>query len=120
VFSFIGYATREVLVGDQVVINVVLNEDIRSLNEVTINAGYYSATRENQTGSIVKIPDTDIAKNPVANPLAALQGRVPGLQITQETGIPGGYLKVRIRGTNSIANGNDPLYIIDGVPFIST
>lgn len=120
VFSFIGYSSKEVLVGDQSVIDVILFEDIKSLNEVTINAGYYTSSREKQTGSIVKISSEDIQKNPVSNPLAALQARVPGLEITQQTGVPGGNYKVRIRGTNSIANGNDPLYIIDGVPFISS
>lgn len=120
IFSFIGYAPMELLVGNQIVIDVTLLEDVRSLDEVTINAGYYKLTREKQTGSIVKISSKEIENNPVSNPLAALQGRVPGLEITQQTGIPGGNYKVRIRGTNSIASGNDPLYIIDGVPFIST
>lgn len=120
VFSFIGYTTFEIPVGGRTVINVVLEEDIRSLKEVEVNAGYYKTTRMLQTGNISKVESEDIARQPVSNPLAALQGRVPGLEIVQSTGVPGGNFKVRIRGTNSIANGNDPLYIIDGVPYTSS
>src|SRR5690606_7475154 len=102
------------------IVNVTLQEDISSLEEVTINAGYYATTKESQTGSIAKITFEQIEKQPVSNPLAALQARVPGLEIVQMNGVPGGNFQVRIRGTNSISNGNDPLYIIDGVPFFST
>ncbi len=60
-----------------------------------------------------------IEKQPVNNPLLALQGRVPGLFIEQATGFAGTGVKVRIQGTNSMANRNDPLYVVDGIPFIS-
>jgi TonB-linked SusC/RagA family outer membrane protein len=120
VFSFIGYATVEQTVGEAPVLNVTLKEDIRSLEEVTVNAGYYTTTKASQTGSIAKITFEEIEKQPVSNPLAALQARVPGLEIVQQNGVPGGNFEVRIRGTNSISNGNDPLYIVDGVPFFST
>jgi TonB-dependent starch-binding outer membrane protein SusC len=119
-FSFIGFKTIEVAISNQTVLDVSLTEDAQNLNEVVINAGYYSTTKASQTGSIVKIEAKDIQKQPVSNPIAALIGRVPGLEITQQTGVPGGNYKVRIRGTNSLSNGNDPLYIIDGVPFMST
>ncbi len=119
-FSFIGYATMEVNVGSQSLMDVSLKEDVNSLKEVVINAGYYHTTKASQTGNIGRVEAQEIRKQPVSNPLAAMQGRVPGLEITQETGVPGGNFKVRIRGQNSIANGNDPLYIIDGVPFTST
>src|SRR5258706_5725695 len=120
VFSFIGYVSMEVRVAGQSVLDVALQKDVKSLNEVVVNAGYYTTTKETQTGNIVKIEAKDIEKQPVSNPLAALQGRVAGLEITQSTGVPGGNYQVRIRGTNSLSNGNDPLYIIDGVPFTST
>jgi TonB-dependent starch-binding outer membrane protein SusC len=119
VFSFIGYVTFETKVNGRRVIDVVLQEDVRSLKEVTINAGYYMTTKATQTGNISKVTAEEIQRQPVQNPLAALQGRVPGLEVTQNTGVPGGNFTVRIRGTNSIANGNDPLFIIDGVPYIS-
>lgn len=117
VFSFIGFKTLETPVGGRTIINVALEEDIKSLDVVEVNAGYWKTTRELQVGNITKIARKEIENQPVSNPLAALQGRVPGLEITQQTGVPGGNFKVRIRGHNSIGNGNDPLYIIDGVPY---
>lgn len=120
VFSFIGYAAAEVAVGSRTVIDVALVQDVKSLGEVVVNAGYYETTRELQTGNIVKVESKDIERQPVQNPLAALQGRVAGMEIVQATGVPGGNFRVRIRGTNSIANGNDPLFIVDGVPYTST
>jgi TonB-dependent starch-binding outer membrane protein SusC len=120
VFSFIGYQAQEIRITGQSTLNIALQEETKNLNEVVINAGYYSTTKATQTGNIIKVTANDIEKQPVSNPIATLMGRVPGLEVTQQTGVPGGNFKVRIRGTNSIANGNDPLYIIDGVPFMST
>jgi TonB-linked SusC/RagA family outer membrane protein len=73
-----------------------------------------------KTGNITKITSKEIQRQPVQNPLAALQGRVAGLEIIQQTGVSGGNFKIRIRGTNSIANGNNPLFIVDGVPYTTT
>ncbi|HMI64628.1 MAG TPA: carboxypeptidase-like regulatory domain-containing protein, partial [Cyclobacteriaceae bacterium] len=98
VFSFIGYTSVEMKVGGQSVMDVALLVDVKSLDEVVVNAGYYTTTKETQTGNIVKVEAKDIEKQPVSNPLAALQGRVAGLEITQQTGVPGGNFKVRIRG----------------------
>src|SRR5690606_26897418 len=120
VFSFIGFSTYETKVGGRTVIDVVLQENITSLGEVVVNAGYYSTTKKLQTGSIVKISAEEIAQQPVSDPLAALQGRVAGMEIVQNSGVPGSNFTVRIRGTNSISSGNEPLYIIDGVPYTST
>jgi TonB-dependent starch-binding outer membrane protein SusC len=120
IFSFIGYQTVEERISSLSVINVVLQEDIQSLKEVVINAGYYTTTKATQTGSIKKITAREIAQQPIQNPIASLQGRVPGLEIIQQTGVPGGNFQVRIRGTNSLSSGNDPLYIINGVPFTSS
>ncbi len=120
VFSFIGYRSWEMKVGGQSSLEIQLQEDVRNLNEVVVNAGYYTTTKETQTGNIAKIEAREIQTQPVSNPVAALQGRVPGLEVIQSNGIPGGGFKVRIRGTNSIGSGNDPLYIVDGVPFTST
>lgn len=120
IFSFIGYTSVEISLADQTVINLSMHEDIANLAAVTINAGYYSTTKELQTGTISKIDASTIEKQPVYNTLSALQGRTPGLEIIQQNGIPGGNFKVRVRGTNSLSSGNDPLYIIDGVPYPST
>jgi len=120
VFTCIGYQKKEIAVGNRKEINVTLQEEIAELKEVTVNAGYYTVKEKERTGSISKVNAKDIEKQPVQNVLSALQANVPGLDITQQSGVPGGSFQVRIRGQNSIANGNDPLYIIDGVPFSST
>ena len=64
-----------------------------------------------------RVTSKEIERQPVMNALAALQGRIAGMEIVQETGTPGGGFTVKIRGTNSISSGNSPLYILDGVPF---
>jgi TonB-linked SusC/RagA family outer membrane protein len=120
IFSFIGYKSSEVSVASLTTLEILLEEDVKNLKEVVINAGYYTTTKETQTGNIGKVEAKDIQIQPVSNPLGALIGRVPGLEIVQSTGVQNGNFKVRIRGTNSIANGNNPLYVIDGVPFTST
>ncbi|MFH6958515.1 SusC/RagA family TonB-linked outer membrane protein [Flavobacterium aquidurense] len=120
VFSFIGYATQEIMVGNQTSITVILAEDSTQLKEVTINAGYYSVNDKERTGSIARITSKDIETQPVNNVLATMQGRMAGVEITQNTGIAGGGFEIQIRGRNSIrSDGNAPLFIIDGVPYSS-
>jgi len=119
VFSFIGYTTFETQVNGRIVFDVVLQEDIKSLNEVVVNAGYWEVKEKEQTGNISKVTAEEISKQPVSNPLQALQGRMAGVYIQQSSGVPGSNFTVRIRGQNSIQSGNDPLYIIDGVPYLS-
>ncbi|RDI11245.1 SusC/RagA family TonB-linked outer membrane protein [Flavobacterium sp. AG291] len=117
-FSFTGYKNLEVIVTAQSVIDVSLEEDSTQLKELTINAGYYSVKQKEATGSIARITSKDIETQPVTNMLAAMQGRMAGVSITQSTGVPGGGFSIKIRGTNSLRqDGNDPLYIIDGMPF---
>jgi TonB-linked SusC/RagA family outer membrane protein len=120
IFSFTGFKTMEVAVSGKTIVNVQLREDITALKEVTINAGYYTVKDKERTGSISKITAKDIERQPVANILATMQGRMAGVDITQTSGVPGGGFDIRIRGLNSLrGNGNAPLYIIDGVPFSS-
>ncbi|MBY0486111.1 MAG: SusC/RagA family TonB-linked outer membrane protein [Flavobacteriaceae bacterium] len=122
VFSYIGYKEVSVSVPVSVVsvMNILLKEDATTLKEVTVNAGYYNVKEKERTGSISKITSKDIEKNPVPNVLAAMQGRMAGVDITQTTGMPGGGYDIRIRGLNSLrTTGNAPLFIVDGVPFAS-
>lgn len=120
VFSAVGYTTVEVGVGTQTVIDVVLSEDTTALQEVLVNAGYYKVKDKERTGSIAKITAKEIENQPVSNVLATMQGRMPGVQITQDAGTPGGGFEIKIRGINSLrTDGNAPLYIIDGVPYSS-
>ncbi len=116
-FSFIGYKTQEVRVEGRTQIDIQLQEDVTTIAEVIINAGYYSVKDRERTGSIVKITAKEIGSQPVTNPLEALQGRITGVDIEQKTGTPGGGFELKIRGRNSIASGNESLYIIDGVPY---
>ena len=88
------------------------------LNEVQI-IGYGQTTKRNNTGSVSTINSTAIDQQPVTNPLAAMQGRAPGVFVQTQNGLPGGNIKIQIRGQGSIASGTDPLYVIDGVPYIS-
>lgn len=120
VFSFIGYKTTEVSVSGRSIIDVSLSEDATSLQEVTVNAGYWDVKERENTGNISKVTAQTISQQPVSNPMSALQGRVPGLYITQSTGVPGSAMSIQIRGRNSISSGGDPLFIIDGIPFTST
>ncbi len=120
VFSFLGYASQEILVENQTSISVTMTEDSTQLQEVTINAGYYSVKEKERTGSIARIKAADIEKQPVSNPLAAMQGRMAGVNITQSAGTPGSGFNIQIRGINSLrGEGNDPLYVINGVPYAS-
>lgn len=102
---------------------IALEPGTTNLNEVVV-IGYGQTSKRNNTGSVVTIDSKAIERSPVTNPLAALQGRVPGLQISSSNGFPGSSYTVRIRGTNSLegstaSNANQPLFVIDGVPFIS-
>ncbi|MTD67704.1 SusC/RagA family TonB-linked outer membrane protein [Flavobacterium sp. LC2016-13] len=120
IFNYIGFKTIEISVARRSVINVQMQEDATSLQEVKINAGYYSVKESQRTGSISKISSKDIEKQPVTNVLATMQGRMAGVNITQNTGVAGGAFDIQIRGQNSLrTDGNRPLYIIDGVPYSS-
>lgn len=120
IFSYLGYKEVAVAVDSRSVINVTMQEDATTLKEVTVNAGYYKVKDQERTGSISKISSKEIEKQPVTNVLAAMQGRMAGVNITQATGVAGGGFAIQIRGLNSLRNtGNDPLYVIDGVPYAS-
>src|SRR5690606_30815741 len=119
VFEYLGYKTRTVKASGSI-LNVTLTADDDMLDEVVINAGYYSVKDKERTGSISKITAKEIGQQPVANPLAAMQGRMAGVNITQSSGTPGGGFDIQIRGRDSLrTEGNAPLYIVDGVPYAS-
>lgn len=93
---------------------------VKESEEVIVKTNYWEVKQKLNPGDIGKITAETIEKQPVSNMLQTLQGRISGLYIQQVNGVPGSSFRVNIRGRNSIANGNDPLYIIDGVPFISS
>lgn len=118
--SMVGYASIEIPVNFQGM-SITLRQQGETLSEVNIqvNKGYYNISKALNTGSVGVVTAKDIAKNPVGDPLLALHGRVAGLYVAQNSGIAGSESRVQIRGRNSIKSGNDPLYIVDGVPFPS-
>lgn len=114
--SFVGYEKQIVVAKSGVQINTALTISTKEL-DVAIVQAYGVTTRRLSTSNITKISGDDIIKQPVSNPLATLQGRVPGLIITQTSGLTGAGIKIQIRGQNSLIQGSDPLFIIDGIPF---
>jgi len=122
VFKHPDYPDRKVSLGDKVDVDVSLgkengNGNEKAIEEVVLNAGYYKVRDKERTGSIARISAKDIENQPVTNVLAAAQGRMAGVSITQTSGVAGGGFDIQIRGKNSIRReGNEPLYIIDGVP----
>jgi len=117
VVTYLGYKPQEVAVGSNSIMNVVMQTDATALDAVVINAGYYKVSDKEKTGSISRITQEDMAGQIVQNPIAALQGRISGLQVVQNSGSAGSGFKVQLRGKNSLTAGNQPLYIIDGIPF---
>lgn len=115
--SCIGYLPEEVSTGSAGPLEVTLKEYASNLDETVVIA-YGTTTRRYATGNITSVKAADIEKQPVQNPLMALQGRVPGLVISQQSGYEHGPVRVEIRGRNSVNAmfTSDPLYIIDGVP----
>ncbi len=117
VFSFIGYISQKIPVTNiGTSIKVMLKPSDNILNEVVV-IGYGTSTRRDLTGAVSSITAADIAKQPVQDPLNALEGRVTGAVITQSSGLPGASVNILIRGQNSLSAGTVPLYVIDGVPF---
>lgn len=114
VVSFIGYITEEVRVGTQTSINVVLVEDVATLNEVVV-VGYGEMRRADLTTAQTSISSQDIERTINTTLEQAIQGRSAGVYVTQNTGAPGGGISVNIRGVNSINGSNEPLYVVDGV-----
>lgn len=115
VFSYIGHATLEVPVNGRMTLTVSIEETATGLDEVIV-LGYGSAKKSDLTGSVGQVSGVELTKSSGAVLQQALQGKVAGAQITQTSGSPGADLRVRIRGSNSVYYGNDPLYVIDGVP----
>lgn len=117
VFSYAEHETVELKVSSRTTVTASLKRDEKAMQEVIINKGYYTEKQKYSVSNVGKVTAKDIEKQPVANPLLALQGRVPGLYIEQASGISGSGVKVRIQGQNSLAKGTDPLYVVDGVPY---
>nr|WKN35690.1 SusC/RagA family TonB-linked outer membrane protein [Tunicatimonas sp. TK19036] len=115
IFSYLGYLTEEVEVGDQTTINVSMAPDVSSLSEVVV-VGYGAQSKRELTSAITSIDAEQIKEMPVVGIDQSIQGRAPGVVVINNTGEPGGGITMRIRGTTSIGSGSDPLFVVDGVP----
>lgn len=114
IFTFIGYTPAEIAI-NKVVINASLLVDAKQLTEVVV-VGYGTQSRRSLTGSISKIKGADIENIPVPSLESAIQGRTPGVYIQAQNGKLGQGIQVRIRGASSVSAGNQPLYVVDGLP----
>ena len=117
VISSIGHKSKEVKVQGRNSIEIQLEVSVSSLDETVVIA-YGTTTRRLNTGSVSRVNSEEINKQPVSNALATMQGYIPGLMVTQRTGRPGSNYTIQIRGDNSLKQGTQPLFIIDGVPFM--
>lgn len=116
VFSSIGYDTVEILVGNQTEINVTMRENSMILDDVVV-IGYGAVKKRDVSTAISSIKAEDIANHPISDFRQAMVGKMPGVSVMQTGGDPeGSNIMVRVRGIGSATAGNDPLYVIDGVP----
>ncbi|WP_146896035.1 SusC/RagA family TonB-linked outer membrane protein [Adhaeribacter aerolatus] len=115
VFSYIGYATKEVVIGNATNLNVTLATDAKSLDEVVV-VGYGTESKKNIINSVASVDSKELVDRPVVNFQQALTGKIPGVAIAQSNGAPGAGMTINIRGVGSITGGTQPLYVIDGLP----
>ncbi len=117
VFSFVGMQTQELAIGASTVINVSMDVDAVNMDEVVV-IGYGRATREASTGSVAVVKADQLQDIPELSFDRMLIGKVAGVQVTATSGQPGAASQVRIRGTSSLNAGNEPLYVVDGIPIM--
>ncbi len=119
VFSSVGYLSEEVLVGSQTFIGVTLTADITALQEIVV-VGYGTQNQKDLTGSVSSIKGDELRSNPVPNITQALQGQLPGVQVTTQGGDPRGQTSIFIRGLATVNSGNaQPLFVVDGIPLVN-
>ncbi|MEF8795918.1 MAG: TonB-dependent receptor [Salinivenus sp.] len=119
VFSFVGYRSQTVQVGDQTEINVSLQEDVGQLEQVVVT-GYGTQQRQNITGAQASVDVAEAVVGQNNSPQDLIQGRIAGVQVVSNSGEPGAGMRIRVRGQKSLSASNDPLYVIDGVPISTT
>jgi TonB-linked SusC/RagA family outer membrane protein len=114
VFNFIGYNTQEVPINNREIVNVTLTESQKALNEVVV-VGYGTQKRVDLTGAVGSVSDKQLQERPAVNLEEELAGKIAGVNVSTNSGAPGGETKIRIRGYSSINSSTDPLYVVDGV-----
>lgn len=114
-FSFIGYVTQEVEIANQSIIDITLLEETQSIEEVVV-VGYGTQRKKDLTTAVAIVSDKEIKDRPIVSAAQAIQGKAAGVQVVSPSGKPGQGLSVRVRGATSVLAGNEPLYVVDGVP----
>lgn len=117
VFTFIGYTSKTVLAADDKPMQIFLQRETRNIQQIVV-VGYGTQKKTELTGSISTFRPDELNARPVLGPDQMLQGRMPGVNISSSSGMPGAGLRVSVRGTGSLSASNEPLYVIDGVPII--
>ncbi len=116
--TYVGYTPQEIAVNESNTYTIVLDEDTKKLDEVVV-VGYGVVNKRSYTGSVSSIKSDELTALKTISPTQGLQGRAAGVNVTTASGMPGAPTTIRVRGVNSISSGNDPLWIIDGVPMYS-
>lgn len=119
VFSFIGYTPQEVVVGNQAVVNVTMTSDVTTLNELVV-VGYGVQEKKDITGAVSVVDAEAFESRPNSQFGNLIQGKTAGVQVITPSGKPSAGFSMRVRGTNSISAGSEPLYVVDGVPTTDT
>lgn len=114
-FSYVGYKTQQVTLGDQTTLNIVLIEDTSSLDEIVV-IGYGSVKKEDLTGAADLVTSEDFNQGPVLSPQQLIAGKIAGVSVTSSSGSPGDGQSIRIRGLGSLSLTNSPLIVLDGLP----
>lgn len=114
IFSFVGYASQEVIVGNQTVINIVLESQIELLDEVIV-IGYGTQKKSDKTGAVFNVSSEEIQTVAIQDPIESIQGKVAGVSIRKSGSDPNSGFNVNIRGASGLSSSTDPLYVIDGV-----
>ena len=113
--SFVGMKAQEIVIGNQTIVNVIMEEETIGLDEV-VAIGYGTIKKSDLTGSVSQVKNEELNAFPTTNVMQALSGRSTGVQILQTTGAPEASISIRIRNSNSIQRSNEPLYVVDGFP----
>lgn len=116
VFTYVGYDMKELPVGNETDLQVTLTDSESALEEVVV-VGYGTQRKEAVTGSVASVDGDEMREIPTGNISRALQGRVAGVEMSQNSSKPGSSMQIRIRGTRSLNADNDPLVVLDGIPF---
>jgi hypothetical protein len=117
VFSFVGTLTQEIQVGNRSIVNVQLASDTKNLQEVVVTAIGIQREKRGLGYAVVGLDAEDLAQRSEPDPLRALSGKMPGVNITGGGGAPGQATKINIRGFNSLTGSTQPLFVVDGIPF---